>query len=354
MRLVGGANVPAITGTVGPSIRWATGGLAGGAGGEDLVDAHAALFEGQGAAGQVEPPDADLLGGQPAGDLGAVGGEVDLPGADGADVVLPQGLGALNLETGPFEQVDGLAQGTHVHVGGDVRLDERAAARRPAGPGHLLDEDPAAGADVVVQGRAEPGVLLGADVFAHLHRGNGVVTGPGDVAVVADLDVDQGLQTQVPDPAGDEGALLGRQRDRGDPDLVLLGGVEAERTPAAADVEQPGAGGQVKLGADQLQLVALGVGQGVARIGRGPVARRVGHPRIENELVELGRQVVVPGDHGPVAGLAVAPAGHLELAGRGGQREADGPQPGRRAESSPGGGREAHRPPAWDVWGVCD
>ena len=46
---------------------------------------------------------------------------------------------------------------------------------------------------------------------------------------------------------------------------VVLGGVQDQRAPAAADVEQPHARLQVELAADQVELGALRVGQRLVR-----------------------------------------------------------------------------------------
>ena len=94
---------------------------------EDLVHAHPALLEGQRAAGQVEAPDADLFVGQDLGDRGQVSLEVLQPGPDRAHVVLPHGLDPEDLEPGVLNQPDRVPRRAHVHVGGDVGLDERAA-----------------------------------------------------------------------------------------------------------------------------------------------------------------------------------------------------------------------------------
>ncbi len=85
----------------------------------------------------------------------------------------------------------------------------------------------------------------------------------------------------------------------------MLGRVQGQRTPAAADVQQPCAGPQSELAADQLQLVALGVGRAVVGCVAGPVAAGVRHRLVEEQGVEGVGQVVVVADRRPVAGLAV-------------------------------------------------
>ena len=85
---------------------------------------------------------------------------------------------------------------------------------------------------------------------------------------------------------------------------VVLGRVEDQRAPAAADVEQSHARPQAELAADQLQLVPLGLGDPVAAVagtvvdGRvGPeVGARVGHVLIQQRGVERVALVVVVAD----------------------------------------------------------
>ena len=131
-------------------------------------------------------------------------------------------------------------------------------ARAPRG--HLLDQQPAARPEPGVQRRAEPRVLRGADVLAHLHRGNRVVAMVERIPVVLDPDLGAG-EAQAAGPLPDVAALLAGQRHACHLDLVVAGRVDGQRAPAAAHVEQPLAGLQAELAADQLQLGALRVGQ---------------------------------------------------------------------------------------------
>ena len=62
-------------------------------------------------------------------DRGQVLLEVVQPGPDGGGVVLAHGLDVGDLEPGRLDQPDGLPDRAHVHVRGDVGLDERPAAR---------------------------------------------------------------------------------------------------------------------------------------------------------------------------------------------------------------------------------
>ena len=125
---------------------------------------------------------------------------------------------------------------------------------------------------------------------------------------------------------------------------VVLRGIQAHRAPAAADVEQAHAGTEAQLAAHELELVALGVLDGVARVVRAPVAARVGQVRVEDQLVELVGEVVVVGDGLAVAPEAVQPATDDRLAGRRGQRQADGTvlggEPQQRCDRT-GGGTDA-------------
>jgi len=210
-----------------------------------------------------------------------------------------------------------------------------AAAGR-AGAGHLLDQQPAARPQPGAQGRAEPRVLRGADVLAHLHRGDRVVAVVQRVPVVLDPDLGAVPEAQAAGPLPDVAALLAGQRHAGHPDSVVLGGVDGQRTPAAAHIEQPLARLEAELAADQLELGALRIGQ---RGGaRGPAGAGIGHAGVQDELVERGGQVVAAGDHGLVAGPAVQAAADAELAaGRCGRR-AEELELSRRLGRGPRGG----------------
>ncbi len=188
-----------------------------------------------------------------------------------------------------------------------------------------------------MQGRQEPRVLRRADVLAHLHRGDRVVAVVQRIPVVLDPDLGPVPEAQAAGALPDVAALLAGQGHAGHLDSGP-GRVDGQRAPAAAHVEQPLPGLEAELATDQLQLGALRVGQGV--VARGPVGTRVGHAGVQDELVEGGRQVVVAGDHGLVAGPAVPAAADAELAaGRFGWRAEDlqlsrcpGRGPGRRGQ----------------------
>ncbi len=161
-----------------------------------------------------------------------------------------------------------------------------------------------------MQDAGEGGVLGVPDVLAHLDGGDGVVRAPGlrplrDVPVVDVLHLHQLLQPACRHLPPYVRGLFGGERDGGDADAVVLSRVQGQRTPAAADVQQPCAGPQSELAADQLQLVALGVGGPVAGGVAGPVAAGVRHGRVEEQGVEGVGQVVVVADRRPVPGLAV-------------------------------------------------
>ena len=110
----------------------------------------------------------------------------------------------------------------------------------------------------------------------------------------------------------------------------MLRGVHRERSPAAAQVEQGGAGAEPELLRHQVELVPLGVGEAVAGIVAGPVPARVGHGGIEDQPVERDRNVVVARDHGPVPGPAVLAAGVPDLGFRRRRRRPEHPEPARR------------------------
>ena len=96
--------------------------------------------------------------------------------------------------------------------------------------------------------------------------------------------------------------LAVRQRDADRADAVVLGRVQDQPAPAAADVEEAFAGAQTQLAADQVELGELRVLQRVAGVAE--VGARVDHARVEPEPVEVVADVVVMLDR-----VAVEPCG---------------------------------------------
>ena len=96
---------------------------------------------------------------------------------------------------------------------------------------------------------------------------------------------------------------------------------------------------QPELAADQVELVALRVGHGVRRVGARPVAARVRHRRVEQQPVEVVREVVVVRDRAPVAQRGVPPPPQLRLRrGRGGPTS-EHAEPGGGADRADESGR---------------
>ena len=174
-------------------------------------------------------------------------------------------------------------------------------------------------------------VLLLADVLAHLDRADRVELRSlvRQFAVV--------LQAHL-DPVGRGPARrCGLRRSRAARadsvtpvalHAVVLGGVQDQRAPAAADVEQPHARLQVELAADQVELGGLRVVQRLVVVGE--VRRRVRHVLVEQQLVEVVGQVVVVRDRGAVAVAGVQAPGQPRLGRRPLRRRADRAEPGRQ------------------------
>jgi hypothetical protein len=79
--------------------------------------------------------------------------------------------------------------------------------------------------------------VLPADRLDHLDRDQLVVAAP-QVAVVLEQHRDAVLDAGLPDAARCERVLLGGDRRRRHPAAVLGGGVDRQRAPAAADLQQ--------------------------------------------------------------------------------------------------------------------
>ncbi len=107
---------------------------------------------------------------------------------------------------------------------GRVRKRDRLEAQPPTGPQHAIAD---------TEERVE---VLGPDRFEHLDRDDRVVRAL-HVAVVAQLDVDEVVESGGPDALARKLELLARDRHRGDPAAELAGGVQGEATPASPDLE---------------------------------------------------------------------------------------------------------------------
>ncbi len=201
-------------------------------------------------------------------------------------------------------------------------------------------EQPAAGGQQPVQAGGVRQVLGGADVLGHADAGDGVEGAVRDLAVVLQADLDPVGETGVGDPAAGQGDLLRRDGDADRVHAVVLGGVQQQRAPAAADVQQPHAGPQAQLAADQVELGRLGVLQAPAL--RRPVRAGVHHRGAEHEAVEVVADVVVVADRRAVAAAAVQPApdGARLLGGRRGLQPQDaGLHRGAQQPPAPGADR---------------
>ena len=160
----------------------------------------------------------------------------------------------------------------------------------------------------------------------------------GDVAVVLQADLDAVAEARGRDRVARVVHLALRQRHADGLHAEVLGGVHRHAAPAAADVEEPHAGPQAELAADQVVLRALRVGQ--RRLRRGEVGARVGHRLAEEEAVEVVGDVVVVGDRLGVAGARVAGAAQARLLGR---------RLERRAERARGARGRQQQPPAFQA-----
>jgi hypothetical protein len=83
----------------------------------------------------------------------------------------------------------------------------------------------------------------------------------------------------------------------------MRGGVCHQRTPAAADVEQPHARPEIELAADQIQFGLLRLVEGA---GVFPIAAAIGHAWPEHRLIEIVSQIIVDFAHPPGAAGVLA------------------------------------------------
>ena len=190
-------------------------------------------------------------------------------------------------------------------------------------------------------------------MFDHADRGDGIECSV-DLAIVDDDDLRPPIQARLGD------SLLGQQRlwlGQGDAkgmDAEPLGGVDNERAPAAADVEEPLTRPQVELPADEVELAALGpvelrVGERGVAVGLLEVGAGVDEVGVEEQPVEVVADVVVVADGLGVAigGVTATPGTEPVTVAGLGRRGGQAQQPAGQIEPAPcgqaGGTDRGHR-----------
>src|SRR3954447_18940005 len=291
----------------------------------NLVDRCEAGLKSVARGAQVEPPHARALGAGQARGLIEVVVQAPRPVAQGFRVVVPEALDVAYLEAGSFEGEVDPRQVQRVGGGEDVALAEWTSfGVAVAEPCDAVVQQPSASRQ---QGAELRGVLVDpffADVLDHADAGDRVELLAADLAVVLHSDVDLVADAGLFSMFARSSRLRLRQGDAGDVDVVLLGRVHDPAAPATADVENALPGLEIELGADQVQLRPLGLFQrgGAAAEDGAAVRQRL----TQEELEELGWQVVVVANRALVAGDRVTAALRLELDRR-----------RRRGERRPGG-----------------
>ena len=209
-----------------------------------------------------------------------------------------------------------------------------AARRRRVQARDAVVEEQAARSQQRVH-RLHVGIELGPpDVLVHADARDLVEWRLVDLAVVEHAHLGAVGQAGCLDPPARELRLRLRERHAERAHAVAGRGVQDERAPATADVEQALTRLQAQLAADQLELALLRALERVAGVRE--VGAGVDEARPEQQLVEAVRDVVVMADRGPVAAHRVQPPGGCGLGGRDGrspQRAGTGDAQGRGRES---------------------
>lgn len=128
----------------------------------------------------------------------------------------------------------------------------------------------------------------------------------GQVTVVEDLQVDLVSQALLLDPLAAQLQLLLAQCDAKHLGAILTGGEARQPAPATTDIQQVIPSLQAQLAAQVVELVLLGLGQGVVRLLE--VGTGIDHVRVEPQLVELVGQIVVIGNGFGIGGLIMGRA----------------------------------------------
>ena len=141
----------------------------------------------------------------------------------------------------------------------------------------------------------EEGVeVLPADRLDHLDRDE-LRVAPAQVAVVLEQHLDAVVEPRLAHALGGHRVLLARQRRGGDAAAVLAGGVQRQRAPAGADLEQVVVRRRARACGRRRSSFASCASRSVVS-GVVPHAAGVGHRLVEEEREQVVAEVVVGGD----------------------------------------------------------
>ena len=146
--------------------------------------------------------------------------------------------------------------------------------------------------------------MVDADMLEHADRHDAVET-LGNVAVVLDLEMHMVVEALGLRALGRDRMLFGRERHAEHLGLEGLGEVEPEPAPARADVEHALARLHLQLGGDMALLGGLRLLE--RHVGPFEIGAGILHVVVEEELVELAREIVVALD------VALGAAGRVHL-----------------------------------------
>jgi hypothetical protein len=276
-----------------------------------LHELDAPLLEARLAVGEVEVPEPLEPRVVAQGPHGAeAGAERRAPAVERLDVVRGEVLDVDRREPGAVrdEPTHDLAR-REAAAREDQRVDEAALAllelvRVVVDRDRLQRHEPV-GLQEGIAAAEERGQVAPADRLDHLD-GDEAVVAAAELAVVLQAQVDPVREARLVDPPACQRVLLAADRRRRHVRPVLPGGVDRERAPARADLDEPQAGAELELAAEPVHLLDLrGLQVGP---GRGEDRARVAHRRVEEEREEVVGQVVVRGDLAPGAGDGVARA----------------------------------------------
>ena len=277
-----------------------------------------------------------------------------MPQAAGAAIVLAPVLHVVDLEAVRLQKLGRMADMVEFGAGEDV-ADDRRIFPRPlaklgvAGLGRpgdrMVQIEPVRAQQLAHRGQVGR-VIVPADMLEHADRGD-LVEAPVELLERLQFDRHAVLQPLGGDPLAGEVVLGLAQGHAVAGDAIVLGRMNQQGAPAAADVEKALALLEAQLAADHVQLVVLRLVDVVVpaiEIGAG-----IQHPLVEEEAVEIVRDVVVELDRslGRAAG-----AGARAALGRRPRRLPAAPR--QRIEGGQGGGDGQpvdllHRVPRPDV-----
>ena len=215
------------------------------------------------------------------------------PGAQRLGVVEAQDLDVGDPQPGPLGFGDDLGQGRRIAAREDVLAQPGVGRARSVHAADRVQQGDPVGRQELAQPAEIGRVLVDPDMLEHADRDDAVVAS-GLLAVVAQVKPHPVAEARRRGAPRRHLVLLLGQGEPGDVGAAFAGEIERQPAPARADIEHPQSRAQQQLCRDVALLVLL---RGVEIVlGRPEIRTGILPVVVEEQLIELVRQIVVVGD----------------------------------------------------------